>query len=281
MKTDPAPQNLPVPRDFDLTVGEVFLVHRNCFAPGFRFSDYRGGRPGDGIVFAVAGGGEYLFPEGRFTLRPGEAMFLPAGSRYTLTAIGQESFIHYTANFRLEDFSPREDGFLSGVFAGGSRISSPAAGADRLTRLWERLLAVWDAKGAGYRPLARATVTELLCAYLSLCRPTEECEADARLAPARALLDTSFTEPLSLARLSALCGLSETHFRRLFSRTYGMSPAAYRTNRRLLRAQDMLTTRLYPVSEVAAACGFPDVNYFCRVFKKTVGISPGAFRRGS
>ncbi|HEX3930051.1 MAG TPA: AraC family transcriptional regulator [Nocardioides sp.] len=57
---------------------------------------------------------------------------------------------------------------------------------------------------------------------------------------ARDHADRHYAEPLDLAALARVAGLSEFHFHRLFAATYGRTPAAYLSERRIERAQDLL-----------------------------------------
>ncbi len=57
---------------------------------------------------------------------------------------------------------------------------------------------------------------------------------------ARDHMDRHYTEPLDLAAVAAVAGISKYHFQRLFTATYGLSPAAYLSRRRIEWAQDLL-----------------------------------------
>jgi transcriptional regulator GlxA family with amidase domain len=73
---------------------------------------------------------------------------------------------------------------------------------------------------------------------------------------ARDHADRHYTEPLDLASLAAVAGMSKYHFQRLFTATYGVSPAAHLSLRRVERAQDLLRATNLTVTEVCHAVGF-------------------------
>lgn len=98
------------------------------------------------------------------------------------------------------------------------------------------------------------------------------------LRAARDHADRSFTEPLDLAQLAAVARLSKFHFQRLFTATYGMSPAAYVSQRRIERAQDMLRATNLTVTEVCHAVGFSSLGSFSTRFREVVGESPSEFQ---
>jgi AraC-like DNA-binding protein len=96
---------------------------------------------------------------------------------------------------------------------------------------------------------------------------------------ARDHADRHYTEPLDLAQLAAVAGISKYHFQRLFLATYGRSPATYVTERRIERAQDLLRATNLTVTEVCHAVGFSSLGSFSSRFRDLVGESPSDFQR--
>lgn len=96
---------------------------------------------------------------------------------------------------------------------------------------------------------------------------------------ARDHADRHYAEPLDLTALAAVAGMSKYHFQRLFTVTYGLSPAAHVTRRRVERAQDLLRATNLTVTEVCVAVGFSSLGSFSRRFSELVGETPSAFQR--
>lgn len=90
--------------------------------------------------------------------------------------------------------------------------------------------------------------------------------------------DRHFSAPLDLAQLAAVAGVSKYHFQRLFTATYGLSPAEYLSRRRIERAQDLLRATNLTVTEVCFAVGFSSLGSFSSRFSALVGESPTRFR---
>mgnify|MGYP002780645669 CR=1 FL=1 len=99
---------------------------------------------------------------------------------------------------------------------------------------------------------------------------------DPRLDQARRLLDA---QDLGLAELASAVGLSATHLQRRFRQAFGLSPAEYRSQRRLeglkqgLRAGQDVTRALYD-----AGYGSPSRVYEHGAAR--LGMAPLAYRRG-
>lgn len=96
---------------------------------------------------------------------------------------------------------------------------------------------------------------------------------------ARDHADRHYTEPLDLDTLAGIAGLSRFHFQRVFAATYGLSPAAYVSERRIERAQDLLRTSNLTVTEVCHAVGFSSLGSFSSRFRQLVGETPSEFQR--
>lgn len=98
------------------------------------------------------------------------------------------------------------------------------------------------------------------------------------LRAARDHADRNFAEPLDLQQLAVIARLSKFHFQRLFTATYGVSPAAYVSRRRIERAQDLLRATNLSVTEVCHAVGFSSLGSFSSRFSEVVGESPSQYQ---
>jgi transcriptional regulator GlxA family with amidase domain len=96
---------------------------------------------------------------------------------------------------------------------------------------------------------------------------------------ARDHADRWYAEPVDVASMAAVAGLSKYHFLRLFQATYGITPGEYLSRRRIERAQDLLRATNLTVTEVCYAVGFSSLGSFSRRFRAVVGESPREFQR--
>ncbi len=92
----------------------------------------------------------------------------------------------------------------------------------------------------------------------------------------RELLDASWERPLTLADASRELQRHPTHLARAFRTAYGVSPHAYVIGLRVAAARRLLLDG-WPVSAVAAACGFSDQAHLTRHFRRHVATTPGRF----
>lgn len=94
---------------------------------------------------------------------------------------------------------------------------------------------------------------------------------------ARQLLHDRWTEPVTVAELSAAAGMPRSSLIAAFRRAYGLPPHAYLLRLRANRARRLLLAGQRP-AEVAAATGFADQAHLTRVCKRYFGVTPGAIR---
>ena len=72
--------------------------------------------------------------------------------------------------------------------------------------------------------------------------------------------------------------MSDTYFRKIFKAIYGTSPHEYVTNKRLSRAESIISSGSYnSLAEVAKAVGYSDALYFSKIFSKKYGVCPSRY----
>jgi AraC family transcriptional regulator len=91
-------------------------------------------------------------------------------------------------------------------------------------------------------------------------------------------IDAHLAERVRVGELAAIAGLSSFHFSRAFKRTTGQSPYAFALGRRVIRARELLSTKL-PLAEIALAVGFASQSHLTEHFRRRIGVTPGRIRR--
>jgi AraC family transcriptional regulator len=100
-----------------------------------------------------------------------------------------------------------------------------------------------------------------------------------RLRRVQEYIDTHFREPLSLADLAAVAGLSRMHFAAQFRAATGYRPHDYLLYQRIENAKAILSNTGTPLAEVALTLGFQAQSHFSTVFKRLTGETPARWRR--
>ena len=74
-------------------------------------------------------------------------------------------------------------------------------------------------------------------------------------------------------------GISESSIKNYFRGVYGQSISQYTRHLRMMRAAELLTSTVLPVSEIAAQVGYENQSKFSAKFRKKFGVSPLEYRR--
>ena len=90
-------------------------------------------------------------------------------------------------------------------------------------------------------------------------------------------LHVHMREQLSANEIAALCNISLSALKKIFTRYAGMGVSRYFTEMKMRYAAEQLQAGMR-VGEVAAALGYFDQNYFSTVFRRVMGAPPGTFR---
>lgn len=96
----------------------------------------------------------------------------------------------------------------------------------------------------------------------------------------RLYIRRDFLQPLTLAQIADVAGVSPFHFTRQFSARFGASPMSYVRALRLAHAAHQLSERPKPsLVQLAFDCGFESQEGFTRAFARVYGAPPGRFNR--
>lgn len=87
----------------------------------------------------------------------------------------------------------------------------------------------------------------------------------------------NLAENWTIARMSEAVGLSTSHFQRVYTALFGISPTQDLIQKRINMAKYYLGCQDCSVRETALRLGYENEFYFIRLFKKHTGISPGKY----
>lgn len=85
-------------------------------------------------------------------------------------------------------------------------------------------------------------------------------------------------QDLGIAQLADHAGMSRRNFTRRFAEVTGTTPAKWVLARRLDEARSLLETTTWPMTRVAAACGFQSVVTFRQNFVSAYATTPTSYR---
>jgi AraC-like DNA-binding protein len=161
-----------------------------------------------------------------------------------------------------------------------SRLQLSEQQMNRINELVHDLTREAEQRNPGYRVMAKGLFMQLAVAlsraYSS--SPTEESLDLLRIGDAIALIETRFTEKITLEELAEKSHLSKRHFSRIFQACIGRSPIEHLMHVRCRKAAELLKGTDRTITDIAFESGFSDSNYFTRCFRKTMNQTPRQYR---
>jgi AraC family transcriptional regulator len=153
--------------------------------------------------------------------------------------------------------------------------STTDVGLAHLARAYEAI----SSSGISVTQLYFDTLRQAIVDRIVLRHTTRPIKRGEVLIPANArrvidYVETNLASDLRLAELSAVAGISQSHFARAFRNTVGIAPHAFVRQRRLIRAIELVKLRSLSMKEVAAQCGFADQAHLTRAYKFAFGYPP-------
>lgn len=245
--------------EYNFNIDKIVLA---CYLPPGIGSPVHKNRQTHGLAFYPSGERCFQFEEISIYVKPGEIIYLPKGSDYSVQS--DEKGSCYAINFDIAetvDFKPFVFTVKNKSLFGES---------------FKKAEAVWRSRAVGFEMKCKSELyniiynmqTESALGYI----PKGTAEI---ITPAIEYIHNSYTEDnISISYLAKICSVSETYFRQIFGKIYGVSPIKYINNLKIARAKELISSGMYLVSEVASLSGFHDESYFSREFKKATGVSP-------
>lgn len=94
-----------------------------------------------------------------------------------------------------------------------------------------------------------------------------------------AFISAHYNEPISIAQLCDICGLSESQLRRRYKKTFGTSPLSYLHSLRCNIGEQLLRHTKLSINQIAHKIGYLDISEFYKHFRPIYNCSPTNYRR--
>lgn len=226
------------------------------------------------VVGTVIGGAEQLEVAGTTHLvGTGDVLRLHPGEPHANRSVGSEVLRYLVLYLSPESIAP---------YLGGATLAFPGAvsGDRRLAATVASVHATLNAATAEKLAQESAMMTLVRALADSDARERPSLAGGERVVVARvqAWIEAHLAENFGLAELAAVAGLSVFRLAHLFKQSTGLSPIAYRNQRRIAAARRLLLAG-QPIADIALQLGFADQSHLTRQFQRIVGVSPQRYRQ--
>ena len=225
------------------------------------------------------------FQDAKYNFKAGDVTLIASGTPHTTySAPGTASRWSYLFIdlVRLVDPSVK-DIFSSEMYKGFLYNSKLIVSEDQdpiLAALVRESISEMQRQDANYRYCVAALLDALL-SKLSRYIPESDAALPGQpfpIAPALRHIDSHFMESFRIDDLAALCKMSASYFRRLFTETMGTGPLEYLNRTRIMRACTLLQMTDNSILEICEAVGFLSLSSFNRHFSAIMGQPPTVWR---
>lgn len=240
------------------TVKDLFVFKYLTSGPGYDIKS----RKCSSVLHFLKGNFKYEFDDKEFILSRGDSLYLPKGATYKYSVIEDDSEV-IQASFDL--FCNDEPCVFS------NKPLPFFCDKENYAEIFLRLI--------NNSTDDISAITELF-GFLEIVKNSVDGDKNpsySKLRPAAQYLRKHYTEKIPISYLSSLCELSESHFRLLFSKEFGISPIKYKNRLVCQAAVKLIEGENMSISQVSDTLGFSDIYTFSQMFKKEMGISPSKY----
>ncbi len=231
------------------------------------------------LYFLEKGRSKYFIDSEIYVLSEGDMIFVPKGHFHKTGDYRTEPSERLLIQFE-DDFVGEEYQVYIKALENNKLIRVPADRLYRIKDIFSKIEHEQRHKSKGYSELQRLYLRELLiliARYRSSDTNTELSNSYRIVQDAAKYINENYSSDINLNSIAKKYALSRSYFSRLFKEVTGFGFSEYLNITRVSAAEKMLSQKDISITEVAAACGFNDSNYFAAVFKNIKGITPKKF----
>lgn len=252
------------------------------------------------LVYVAEGQGEHAYKGEYFRISEGDVFMIEPGEEHAYRAGNDKLPLVYNVLFQPEllqrelesladvasfvDFFYVEPFLRRTVHFQGHLRLQPSEQME-MEPLLDRIILEFKEKKLGYRILTKTRLIELFI-FLSRCyndrksTPLTVLSSDEKVMHhISEFIRKHYAQPLSLAQVSEMCGMSQAGFSTKFKQTVGKTFIEFRNEVRIRIAKELLEQTDRKVLDIAQEVGYDDLSFFNKLFKGAAGQSPSQYRK--
>lgn len=126
----------------------------------------------------------------------------------------------------------------------------------------------------------QGVILQLIARFLTseTFKPSGITSIPSKVLEAVSYIQLNLKKNLTVMHLAERANQHPDYFSRVFQQATGERPINFIHEKRIERAQYLITTTNMPYDDIARETGFETTPYFSRIFKKVTGMTPGQYR---
>lgn len=228
------------------------------------------------LHFVLSGKGTLNIEKNTYSVREKQAFFLDDSVNFSYYPVKEAPWEYVWFDFT---------GKIAREYAGQAGFSADCPVKDcKDTQKLFTFFRVFFEKAANLRPVSYFAAAELFYAlWDSVSAEQEETgffyHSDF-IEEIKRFIDLKYlNDDFTVAYLSEAMHVSHSYLCKIFREKVGTPVVAYLNEKRMSRAENLLTNTDLSVREIAFMSGFRDYEYFLKCFKKRHNVTASAFRR--
>lgn len=229
------------------------------------------------IIYITDGSGKLETRQGNYVIHPGTILFIYPGMwhryRPDKKTGWKEHYIgfhgEFTGNIFQEQYITKQKPLMYIGFQ------------DILIKQFFDVIEIVKDEKPGYQQVCSGITLHLISNILSINKNREFSGRDIERKIRRACiyLRENLHNEVNIEQLAGDVHVGYSHFRRVFKKYTGLSPAQYHLKLRLQKAKELLITTNLSVKQIAYDMGFQSNYYFTRIFTRKMGVPPTGIRK--
>ena len=214
------------------------------------------------IGYIRKGHAKFLYKGKIFYAYEGDLIYIAYGTKYQSIWFGSPDIEWYSINFHFKsryDFYEYQFQILKNY--------SP--------ELFDKMYKTYE---SSYM-LSVSYFYQLLDDIYKRLEPTVVPVSCTTIQPAVEYIEKNYNQNFSIYTLAELCNCSESSFFKLFKKSTGVTPIAYKHNIMIQNALELLAHTTLSIEEISVQTGFASSNHFRTVFFKLTGKTPKELRK--
>ena len=213
------------------------------------------------IGYIKKGYAEFLYKGKTIRANEGDLVYIASGTKYHSIWFGSPEIEWYSIGF---DFKHQYD-FCEYPFQVLEKYPSA---------LFEK---IYDTYEKSYF-LSVAYFYQLLDDVYKKLVPVAEHIPNTTVKPAIEYIENNYNQEICVGTIAKLCKCSESGLFKMFKKSTGVTPVAYKHNIMIQHSLELLSHTNLSIEEISARVGFSSSNYFRTVFFKLTGKTPKELR---